>query len=56
MNDQNDHPGIHIAHRLLRARDWQDREQFEQLCTWWRGSVGGYVVLGWSVRFRLKDW
>jgi hypothetical protein len=29
----------HFVHTLLRARDWQDRPEFDQLCDWWRGSV-----------------
>ena len=36
---------IHLAHRLLRARDWQHRPQLDQLCDWWRahGSAGGGI-------------
>ena len=25
----------HFTHPLLRARDWQDRPEFDQLCDWW---------------------
>ena len=36
----------HIAHRLLRARDWQDRPQLgHDLCDWWRGGHGGVCAL-----------
>ncbi len=45
MNGRDDTPRIHIAHRLLRARDWQDRPQFGHLCDWWRGGSGGVCAL-----------
>lgn len=32
-----------FVHRLLRARDWQDRPQFREVCDWW--SAGGSGVL-----------
>ncbi len=32
----------YVVHTLLRARDWQDRPQFDQVCDWWRD--GGQVV------------
>ncbi len=43
MNGRDDTP--RIAHRLLRARDWQDRPQFGELCDWWRGGHGGVCAL-----------
>ncbi len=45
MNGRDDTPRIHVAHRLLRARDWQDRAQFGALCDWWRGGYGGVCAL-----------
>jgi len=46
MTGRDDTPRIHVAHRLLRARDWQDRPQFGSLCDLWRGvcalvGIGG---------------
>ena len=38
-------PQIHFAHRLLRARDWQDRPEFDQLCQWWRNGAAGVCAL-----------
>ena len=38
-------PQIYFAHRLLRARDWQDRPEFDQLCQWWRDSEAGICAL-----------
>jgi hypothetical protein len=32
---------------LLRARDWQDRAEFEELCRWWRdGEAGVFALFG----------
>ncbi|MEE8525734.1 MAG: TIR domain-containing protein [Thermoanaerobaculia bacterium] len=45
MAGRNDTPRIHVAHRLLRARDWQDRAQFARLCDWWRSGAGGVCAL-----------
>ncbi len=45
MNGRDDSPAIHVAHRLLRARDWQNRSQFGDLCDWWRGGYGGACAL-----------
>ena len=50
MNERDDtaqaRPGRrHIAHRLLRARDWQDRPQLGRLCEWWRGGSGAVCAL-----------
>jgi signal recognition particle GTPase len=38
-----------LCHRLLRARDWQDRPQLEAVCQWCRGGgpgVCGLVGIG----------
>jgi len=45
MAGRDDTPRIHVSHRLLRARDWQDRPQFGHLCDWWRGGFGGVCAL-----------
>lgn len=37
--------GIYFAHRLLRARDWQDRLELDQLCDWWRSGGAGICAL-----------
>ena len=34
-----------IAHRLLTARDWQDRPEFDDLCQWWREDGFGLCAL-----------
>jgi len=34
-----------IPHRLLRARDWQDRSEFEELCQWWKEYGYGLCAL-----------
>jgi hypothetical protein len=40
-------PRLHFVHTLLRARDWQDRSEFGQLCDWWRkGRVGVCALVG----------
>ncbi len=36
---------IHFAHRLLRARDWQHRPEFDALCEWWRRRGVGVCAL-----------
>ncbi len=36
---------ICFAHWLLRARDWQHRPEFDDLCEWWRGGWGGVCAL-----------
>lgn len=39
-------PGAFV-HPLLRARDWQDRPEFGDLCQWWRvGGVGVCALVG----------
>src|SRR5215471_16685143 len=35
----------HFAHPLLRARDWQERPEFVQLCAWWRQVGKGVCAL-----------
>ena len=37
--------GHHIAHPLLRARDWQARPEFGQVCDWWRAGGAGVCAL-----------
>jgi tetratricopeptide (TPR) repeat protein len=37
-------PSNYFVHTLLRARDWQHRPEFDQVCNWWRG--GGQGVCG----------
>ena len=34
-----------FAHTLLRARDWQDRPEFDWLCEWWQNVGGGVCAL-----------
>ena len=34
-----------IAHPLLRARDWQHREQLDRVCQWWRDGGSGVCAL-----------
>src|SRR5260370_19405433 len=38
-------PKVQIVHSLLRARDWQDRPEFEQVCEWWRKGGRGVLAL-----------
>jgi len=40
-----DTPSLYVAHRLMRARDWQDRPEFGQLCDWWRSGREGVCAL-----------
>ena len=35
-------------HQLLRARDWQDRPQFDELCNWWRSGAAGICAIIYS--------
>jgi hypothetical protein len=37
MSQRAAHPSSYFVHPLLRARDWQDRPEFDALCDWWRG-------------------
>ena len=34
-----------FVHRLLRARDWQDRPQFREVCDWWSHGGSGVLAL-----------
>jgi tetratricopeptide (TPR) repeat protein len=34
-----------VVHRLLRARDWQDRPQFQDVLDWWSGGGTGVCAL-----------
>ena len=34
-----------LLHQLLRARDWQHRPQFNEVCGWWRGGGQGVCSL-----------
>ncbi len=45
MGRDSEQPRIFFAHRLLRARDWQDRPEQEQVCDWWRGRRAGVCAL-----------
>ncbi len=38
-------PNNYFVHTLLRARDWQHRSQFDQVCDWWRGGGRGVCAL-----------
>src|SRR5712692_3638173 len=38
-------PRLHFAHRLLRARDWQDRLEFDRVCEWWKSGGAGVCAL-----------
>ena len=38
-------PRINFVHPLLRARDYQNRPQFDELCDWWRGGGQGVCAL-----------
>ena len=43
MTDGN--PNNFSPHTLLRARDWQHRPQFDDVCEWWRGGGRGVCAL-----------
>jgi len=45
MTDRHVQKQYHFAHPLLRARDWQDRSEFGQLCDWWRQIGKGVCAL-----------
>ena len=34
----------YFIHTLLRARDWQHRPEFDQVCDWWRGGGGKTAI------------
>lgn len=37
----------YFVHTLLRARDWQPRPQFDEVCQWWRdGGLGVCALVG----------
>ncbi len=37
----------YFVHSLLRARDWQHRPQFEEVCDWWQeGGRGVWALVG----------
>jgi len=37
----------YFVHTLLRARDWQPRQQFDDVCQWWRdGGLGVCALVG----------
>lgn len=38
-------PGGGFVHPLLRARDWQDRPEFQTLCQWWKDGGAGVCAL-----------
>ena len=35
----------YLVHTLLRARDWQHRPEFDQVCDWWRDGGRGVCAL-----------
>ena len=35
----------YFVHQLLRARDWQHRPQFDEVCKWWRDGGRGVLAL-----------
>jgi tetratricopeptide (TPR) repeat protein len=35
----------HFVHTLLRARNWQERPEFAQVCDWWRAGGKGVLAL-----------
>jgi tetratricopeptide (TPR) repeat protein len=43
----NDYPApvVHFVPTLLRARDWQERPEFAQVCDWWRAGGKGVLAL-----------
>ena len=38
-------PRVNFVHPLLRARDYQNRPEFDRLCDWWRRSGQGVCAL-----------
>jgi len=38
-------PSGGFVHHLLRARDWQDRPEFGELCQWWKDGGNGVCAL-----------
>ena len=38
---------VHFVHTLLRARDWQDRPELDEVIDWWgRGGAGVCALIG----------
>ena len=51
-------PRVHFVHRLLAARDWQDRPEFDRLCQWSRdGGLGvcGLVGIGGAGKTAIAE-
>jgi hypothetical protein len=51
-------PRVHFVHPLLRARDWQDRPEFDRLCRWWRDGgpgVCGLVGIGGAGKTAIAE-
>ena len=38
-------PRVNFVHPLLRARDYQNRPEFDRLCDWWRRGGQGVCAL-----------
>ena len=36
---------VNLVHHLLRARDYQDRPEYDRLCDWWRERPRGVCAL-----------
>ncbi len=36
---------LYFVHQLLRARDYQNRPEFDRLCNWWRSGGTGVLAL-----------
>src|ERR1044071_2272849 len=48
----------YFVHTLLRARDWQPRPEFDQVCDWWRAGgkgVCGLVGMGGAGKTAIVD-
>ena len=48
-----------FRHTLLRARDWQERAEFGEVCDWWRkGGIGArhaLVAIGGAGKTAIAD-